>query len=1532
VYRHALFALIFIISHNHQENNEFPGVMSSQVSNSLVGTLIKGYELRELIGQGGFGAVYRAYQAQVEREVAVKIILPEYANHPNFIRRFEAEAQVIARLEHLHIVPLYDYWREPDSACLVMRWLRGGSLQQSIDHKGPWSTEAAAVLLDQIGSALDTAHRNGIIHRDLKPANILLDEENNAYLADFGIAKNLVAGPQEPSDEDRFGSPAFISPEQVMGSPVSPQTDIYSLGVVLYILLTGRQPFLDPDTTTVIRRQLSEPLPPIEMARPDLPHALSMVIWRATNKQPQTRFPDAKSLVAAFREAVSLDSRQPQAIYPTPELARPLVGVGGQTLPIELPPEPENPYRGLRAFEEADASVFFGRRSLIARLIKRLAPPRFSADSIGTIDLNPANGEPGERFLAIVGPSGSGKSSVARAGLIPALRRDVLSVSQSWFYASMIPGSQPFVELESALLGIAATPPGPLTDALRAGKLDEVIRRILPVEDSELVLLIDQFEEIFTQTQNEAEREKFLNTLLRAVTAPDSHFRLIITLRADLYDRPLLHPGFGDLMREHTEVVLPLNAEEMREAIIAPAERVGVRFEPGLVETIVADVSQQPGALPLLQYALTELFERREDRLLTTAAYQASGGVLGALARRADELYQSLHPEAQKIARQVFLRLVTPGEGTDDTRRRVLQSELNSIEGDKYTVKQVIDTFGKYRLLTFDYEPVQHAPTVEVAHEALIRTWERLRNWLDASRDELRIQRRLAAATAEWMNANRDSSFLASGSRLSQFENFVATTTLSLNDSEFRYVQASIAAREHAARRTRWFVAGLVVFSIAALILAVFAFNQRQTAVSEKTRADQQAAISRSRELAVTSLTGVQRTDLAMLLSLEALKTADTFEARNSLLTELQTHPRLLAYLQGEDQPVRTLAVSPDGRWLAAGDKGNRVLIWDTQTRKLVGTPFAGHTQQVNSVVFSADSMTLASASSDGTVRLWDVSSGRPIGQPLSGGEKPVWSVAFSPAGSLLAYGGEDQTIHLWDVAAAKAIGEPLTGTEEVVYALAFSPDGKTLASGGGDGMVRLWDAVTGKPVGEPLQGHSNWVMALAFSHNGQYLASGAADNSIILWDAQSGQALNQWVDGQSWVRSLTFSADDKRLISGNADHNARIWDIESGDMVGAPLTGHLDAVWSVALQPDGKTLYSGGADGQIITWDTQNDFALARRLTGHTSPVLSVAVSPDGNTVASAGGNISGDVGDTAIRLWDVQTGQQKNLLKGHQSYIVSLAFSPDGKLLASGSDDQTVRLWDTATGQTVQTLTEPDRTDKLAIAFSPDSKLLAAGGEKNPLILWDVATGKPSGDPFSDYSNVSRLAYSPDGKILAIGRQDGKITLLDAARRQAIGNALEGHSGEVSSLAFSADGKVLASGGADSVIMLWDVATGQKLLQPLVGHEADVLGLGFSPDGRILASGSFDGTMQLWDVGSGQRLGQPFVGHNKQPVVTIAYSPDGQFIASGGQDTTVVLWNVDPVSWEQQACRIANRNLTASEWERYFQGIPYHETCTLS
>jgi len=530
---------------------------------------------------------------------------------------------LVARLEHPHIVPLYDYWREPDRAYLVMRYVRGGNLQATL-QPGPLPLDAVARLLEQIGPALALAHRHGVIHRDLKPTNILLDTDGNAYVADFGIAKDL--GAANPTDVTQpeliLGSPAYLSPEQIKDEPITPQTDIYSLGVLLYESLSGAPPFQSPTPAGLIQKHLSEPLPPLGQQRPDLPAALDAVLQKATAKQPAERYPDVLSLVGAFQRAVA-PVRGMRAVgsgratvdhepVPTDQRAPPAVAE---------PPTLANPYKGLRAFAEADAADFFGRAALTQRLLERLAEEHALA-----------------RFLAVVGPSGSGKSSVVRAGLIPAVRRGGLPGSEEWFIVEVVPGAHPLEELEAALLRVAVNPPASLIEQLQADErgLVRAVKRVLPPNETiDLVLVIDQFEELVTLVDDEATRAQLLASLFAAVTDARSRLRVIVTLRADFYDRPLLYGDFSELVRERTEVVVPLTPAELEQAISGPAERVALVLELGLASAIIHDVREQPGALPLLQYALTELVERRVDHTLTMAAYQASGGVLAALGHRA---------------------------------------------------------------------------------------------------------------------------------------------------------------------------------------------------------------------------------------------------------------------------------------------------------------------------------------------------------------------------------------------------------------------------------------------------------------------------------------------------------------------------------------------------------------------------------------------------------------------------------------------------------------------------------------------------------------------------------------------------------------------------------------------------------------------------------------------------------------------------------------------------------------------------------
>ncbi len=775
-------------------------------------TVIKGYELFETLGAGGFGAVYLARQALLKRNVAIKVILPEHANKPDFVRRFEIEAEIIARLEHPHIVPVYDFWRDPDGAYIIMRYIKGTSLGDKLAIS-TFSEPETITIIHQVASALNFAHRHQVVHRDLKPENVLLDIDGNAYLVDFGIAKDL----SRPEDEDSIsgGTLMYASPEQLTGDPITPQTDLYALGLLVYEMLTGNLPHERTTPHAIKQLQFDQDLPETDLVSDDILD----VLRRATHPTASERFESATELADALRDAVEINT----ATVPLSILG--LEHIDGDY--VEL----TNPYKGLLAFQEYDSHNFYGRDTIVDRLIDRLS----IADETG-------------RFLAVVGPSGSGKSSIVKAGLIPRVRDGAITGSDNWFVVEMYPSINPLIELEAALLRIAVNPPESLLNQLQQENgFNRALKRVLPADENvQLLLVIDQFEELFTQVDDENLRLHFINSLLATFEDPRSRLRVVVTLRADFYDKPLQYHDFGELLRKRTEIVLPLSPDELQIAIQQPAENAGTFFEQGLVNAIIGDVNEQPGMLPLLQYALTQLFERRIGRTLTLQAYQELGGVTGALAQRAGELYEQLSDSQRRGIRQLFLRLVTLGEGTEDTRRRVRQTELDSITD----IETLLERYGRARLLTFDRDPVTRVPTVEVAHEALIRNWEMFKGWVNDSRDELRIQRNLTLATAEWIDNDRSLGFLARDARLDQFESWAEHTDLILSVDEQTFIAQSKTAREERnqaeedskaheakiAQRAQNFQrasAGLIIVVILAIVAVITAISQSNDAQSQ---------------------------------------------------------------------------------------------------------------------------------------------------------------------------------------------------------------------------------------------------------------------------------------------------------------------------------------------------------------------------------------------------------------------------------------------------------------------------------------------------------------------------------------------------------------------------------------------------------------------------------------------------------------------------------------------------------------------------
>ncbi|HUV11853.1 MAG TPA: serine/threonine-protein kinase, partial [Acidimicrobiia bacterium] len=803
---------------------------------------LRGYELGERIGEGGFSVVHRAVQPGIERDVAIKIIRAELADQPDFIRRFEFEARTVARIEHPNVVPLFDFWREPGAAYLVMRLLQGGSVEQALRLRGPYSREQTMRMLGDIGGALETAHRAGVVHRDVRPGNLLLDSEGTTYLADFGIAL-----PTAAIDDLPIRSPAYAAPEVLRGEPVGAVADVLSLGVTTFEVLTGRLPFADStDRAELVGRQLSDPLPPVRATRTDLPPAVDDVLARATAKAPADRYSTVASFVDDMRSVLDLGT------------------AGAQATSIAWQRPVQNPYVGLHAFHEEDEDLFFGRENLVAELLDALEQ---------------------RRMVTVVGPSGSGKSSVVRAGVLPAIRRGAIPGSDSWFLATMVPGPDPVDALETALLRVAVNPPATLREQLaEPGGLLRAIRRVLPDERTRVLLVIDQFEELFTQARDPDQRDRFLIELVDAITDPTSPMRVIATLRADHYDAPLRHASTAELVTRGTVTVRPMKPEELGRAISLPAASVGVEVEPALANDLVAGLSARPAALPLLQFSLTELFDRRVSNTMLLSTHRELGGLTGALAARADRILAAGGPADEIEARRIFGRLVTFGDGTDDTRRRALRSEF----GDGERTAWLLESFVTARLLTSDRDPTTREPTVEVAHEALLRDWPRLRAWLADDRELRRSVGAIGVAATAWDRGDRQTSDLYRGGRLDSALHVAETNPDWLRPIDHEFLEASRAQEQadqrlegRRVRRLRRLVVGTAAALVIALVAGGLAFTQQRRADREA-----QAADVRAEEAA----TARDEAELAELLVRSGAAASDRPE--RSLLLALEAHRR----------------------------------------------------------------------------------------------------------------------------------------------------------------------------------------------------------------------------------------------------------------------------------------------------------------------------------------------------------------------------------------------------------------------------------------------------------------------------------------------------------------------------------------------------------------------------------------------------------------------------------------------------------------
>jgi WD40 repeat protein/transcriptional regulator with XRE-family HTH domain len=1205
------------------------------------------------------------------------------------------------------------------------------------------------------------------------------------------------------------------------------------------------------------------------------------------------RLPDLATLTARFIPALHAEDQ--------PEIAARLLELAVAVRREDAPAAGLSPYKGLYYFEESDAEIFFGRDELTQTLVDHIN------DAVKT----------DQRFLAVVGASGSGKSSVIRAGVIPALRWQ--QASSGWPVFVMTPTAHPLEMLASSLQGVTnqAYSSKKWIDHLiyQPKTLSKTLTDIAEeTSTSHALLVVDQFEELFTLCRSEAEQASFVDNLLTAAFKQDGKAIIMIVLRADFYAHCARFNMLRNALAKHQEYIGSMTAQELRCAIEKPAQLGHWELEPGLVDLLLHDVGAdsdevpEPGALPLLSHALLTTWNRRRGRKLTISGYIASGGIRGAIAETAETVFQDqLLPEQRVIARQIFLRLTELGDETTsaDTRRRVSFEELTTRPEDREQIHEVLMTLADARLITTNQN------FVEVAHEALIREWPTLRNWIVENRESLRLHRHLTESAQEWESMGYDPGGTYRGARLAQALEWAEIHREDLNPLESDFLEASrtLANQEFAEReaqrqkaleaaqklaeaeraRTNQQIQSnrrlrqrAVILFIAFLIVGILAL----VAFTYGQRAAHAENLATSRELAAASGNNLQiDPERSVLLALHAIEIMDTLEARNALhqaLPALHSVFTVAAHAGGAVDVV----FSPDGTRIASiGDDGT-AKIWDAVSGQQLQILVNNSGEFSSSVAFSPDGKILATSWFTQVI-LWDAYSGDKL-YTISGGSSKtkegydlsVGQICFSPDGKLLAIANMEGVTKIWDVKTQTEVLS-INHSDSPPIAITYNLDGSLLAIGGENGIVKILDAISGDEI---YNLHIGGVIhAVAFSPNDPKLAAASEDGRVKIWNSDSGQELLS-LPRLSGLWNIAFLSND-RIVTAGQDGVARVWDSVSGQEV-LTLAGHKSTIVGVAGSPDGTRIATSGYDETVRVWDATPGHELLTIL-GHQDVVWDVQYSPDGKSLASVsvdgtaklwdsesgkllltlpkgdvymdnftglafshdGDQIATGGMDGIIKLWDSRTGDNLLSLEGHTYYVVGLAFSPDGTKLASASWDGTAKVWDLSTENEIVTFSgHPHPVILSSIAFSTDGSFVYTGADDHFIRVWDATTGIELGSFSGDGKDIYGIALNPDGDLLSMSNQDGEIILWDLISGEKL-KTISGHTGLTLRIAFSRDGSQIASASFDRLAKVWNVDTGEEVAS-LYGNTSNVFGVSFSPDGHNLATAGADGTIRIYEL----------------------------------------------------------------------------------
>ncbi|MBE2221012.1 MAG: NACHT domain-containing protein [Anaerolineae bacterium] len=1147
--------------------------------------------------------------------------------------------------------------------------------------------------------------------------------------------------------------------------------------------------------------------------------------------------------------------------------------------PATAPKLPDTlcPYVGLDTFSGQNRSIFFGRTRLIEQMIAQLE-----------------NG----RFIAVTGPSGSGKSSAVLAGLIPKLQDGAIEGSDSWHYLPrLVPGSDPLRNLALLL-----QPPGTNTNDWvqeTAYKLREnphhLVNLVNQKDNKPAVLIIDQFEELFALCLDEEARQTFIDNLLNLIEEGDTRHTLIITMRND-YESQLMRVSTFQRYYELAQIrVRPMNAAQLHEVIEKPANQVGLNFEDGLVAELIRDFLGEPNALPLLQFTLLKLWENRDRNRVTWAAYEKLGGGRQAIANSANACYTQMAPPDRAIARQIMLATIRPGPGLEVTRQRVRRVSLYELNKSTEQLNSVLDRLIGARLIRLIQGETADDDQIELTHEALVRSWPRFIGWLEEEHVIRRRRARLIEAAEEWAQREHDPSMLWRGALLEEARDYA-----NINELEEAFLLASREAEEKAQEeKAQAYITQLEQARALAKAERLRAEEQELRAEEQTRFAAENAAIAQRLQRITWALAAVAIIAIlagawaawnGQLARENALIAAENATLAATSEAEAIENAALAATHEAEAVANAHLAATREAE---AIDSASLAATSESIAIEAAATAAASESLALSNADLAATREAEAVASAIEADKQFRLASSRELARAATDnlGNAPQLALLLALEAVNTTY-AIDQSASaeaedaLYRTLRASQLQMTLSGHDGPVTAVAFSPDGSRMATASSDNSIKLWDAVTGQNY-LTLIGHENTVNDVVFTHDGSQVISGGQNGQIMLWDAGTGNRILTRTGDNGAVNAMALSPDGTQLATANEDASMRVWDTDS--WVSSYLAfGHDDEVTDVVFNHEGNQLASSGKGGRIIIWNaltgsSLNSIEPSFDELGEVVGINALTFSPDDSLIAAANN-------DNTVRVWERETGKLVETLAGHTATVTDVGFNPAGDVIVSGSADGTAKFWRVDSGQAIDTLTG-HTGGILSLAYSPDGQQLATTGQDGVARLWHA---EPEFDQLilTDHKGpVRRVTFSPDGTLAATASGDKTVRVWDAATGDSV-HVFSDHNQIVNDAAISPDNAWLASASDDRDVRLWNMETGQIRL-PLLIHPAAVNSVVYNKDGSQVLSSSDDGIVRLWDVATSDVVQQ--FDHEGVAVNRAVLSPDNMLVATAVSDGTIRIWSID-------------------------------------